>query len=329
MHGGGSMTKVRPWITPAWFLLWIVIYKFMGIPKVPLEVLLVLLLYFAIATPVRAVPGWLLLILFAVVNVVLTWATVFIQMILSSMTGGNDDVLGGIIAPVTEEVMKFLPVAILYAWPRPRVRDAFGATDWMLCGAACGAGAQLWEDVLIRWQNSFPPRAPSILGFPLIAGYTDNGRAIFIGHVATTAFIALALGWSRYIKPLAWKYVPAALVMIWMIVDHAGNNLRNARQWYWMFANGVYFLGARGRIAVYAFLVAVVGTIGFEAVVLSRTKADARASNPIRRLIRSHQARYAKLAGGSLAASDPGWSLGGFLRRTLTRGAIQPSIRRA
>ena len=315
------MTALRPWIVAGWFALWIGIYAFMGIPKVPLEVLLVLLLYFAVATPVRAVPGWLLLALFGFSNVVMTWVTVVIQMGLNAMAGGGvTDVLGGIIAPITEEIMKVLPVIVLYASPRPRVRDAFGATDWMLCGAACGAGAQVWEDVLIRWQHSFPRNAPNIFGFPLISGYTDNGRAVFAGHVTTAAFIALAIGWARYIKGRSKvaAYLPALIVLLWMIVDHAGNNLRNARQWYWMGAQFIYFLGGRGRIAGYAFLVAVAATIVFEIIVLSRGSASATARNPLRRLIRVHQARYAQLAGGTLAQAEPGWNVRGFLRRAFT-----------
>lgn len=329
----------RFWFVPAWFALWIVIYAAMGIPKVPLEPLIVMLLYFAVATPVRAVPGWLLLLLFGIGNVVIPWATVLLQLLLRAVTTQDETFLGGVIAPVTEEIMKVLPVVVLYFWPRPKLRDAFGATDWMLCGAASGAGAQVWEDVLLRWQGSFSPGAPNLFGLPLVAGYTDNGSAVFIGHLGSCAFVALALGWARYIKRLApprlrpFAYVPAIFALIWMMVDHAGNNLRNARQWYWMFANAVYFLGGRGRLAPYVFLIAIAATIIFEMVVLRRTpkpkfaplrpmSSFERSRRALRRLIRSHQMRYAWLSETrDFMQSHPGWSVQGFLRRSFKSSA--------
>lgn len=348
----------RGWVVPAWFASWIVIYALMGIPKVPLEVLIGVLFYVIIATPVRAVPGWLLLCLFAVSNAVMTWLTVALQVGLRAISPKEEYFLAGVIAPITEELMKVLPVVILYFWPHPRLRHAFGATDWMLCGIAAGSGAQIWEDVLIRWQQSFPERAPDLFGIPLIPGYTDSGHAVFVGHVISTAFIALALGWARYIKMVAprptagaprtlalafrssrlFAFTPAVLVTMWMMVDHAGNNLRNATAWYWSLAHGIYFLGGRGRFAAYAFITVAVATILFEIFMLRRTRKprfETLASlhllesfrRRMRRLIRCHQMQYVQLATGVRAReelkrethrSEPGWNPLSFLRRSFS-----------
>ena len=137
------MLSWRGWVIPAWFGLWTVIYALMGIPKVPLEVLVGALFYVIITTPIRAVPGWLLLFLFSVSNALMTWLTVALQIGLRAISPKEEYFLGGVIAPITEELMKVLPVVILYFWPHPRLRNAFGATDWMLCGMAAGSGAAL------------------------------------------------------------------------------------------------------------------------------------------------------------------------------------------
>jgi RsiW-degrading membrane proteinase PrsW (M82 family) len=373
IRGGGVMSNAtlalpapapnpfRSWrfyFVPVWFAIWTLVYTAMGIPKVALEIIVVLALYFVLSTPVRAVPGWLLVLMFGIGNVIVPWVTVFLQVVLRSLGPKEEYFLGGVIAPVTEELMKIFPVVVLYFWPRPRVRNAFGAIDWMLLGAASGAGSQLWEDVLIRWQYSFPSRAPNIFGMPLISGFTDNGLAVFPGHTTTAAFIALALGWARYIKmltprplpgaPKAWAafrasrafaYTPAIIILMWMIVDHAGNNLRNADAWYWKIANGIYFLGGRGRFSCYAFLIASAATLIFEMIMLRRARKprfeSLEGASPFeslrrrwRRLIRAHQMRYVQMATGirdrlplsaEMKRSEPGWNLISFLRRSFMK----------
>ncbi|MEO8033214.1 MAG: PrsW family glutamic-type intramembrane protease [Acidobacteriota bacterium] len=283
-----------------------------------------MLLYVVAATPARAVPGSFLLLLFGVGNVAVPWVTVGIQAAIAAVTTKNEGFVFGVIAPITEEVMKVLPVIVLYVWKKPLFRYLFGASDWMLCGAAVGSGVELWEDVLMRRTPSFPTSAPNLFGVPLIAGYWHESRGVFIGHVASAAFIALALGWARYLKrpsrqradaaPSSWvafrasrifAYAPAALVLFWMMVDHAGNNLRTEHDWYWAPAHAVYYLSARGRLAAYVFLVAAAATIVIEGVLLTRMPAPrspAKAGHSsgrrgwLRRLILSHQIRYVQLS---------------------------------
>jgi len=340
-------------LVAAWIAVWIIAYAWLGVARVPLEIGMVLLLYLVIVAPVRAVPVWLLLLLFALGNVVVTWSTAAVQFMLQLVTTHNDDFLGGVIAPITEEIAKILPVVALYAWSRPRLRQSFGASDWMLCGASVGAGVQMWEDVVVG-RNGVPPTAPHLFGFPLVTGFMDGGASAFVGHTVSTAFIALAIGWARYLmRPRApegspagadarrfrrasmFAFTPAAFVLIWMVSDHAGNNLRNAHAWYWALERAVFSLGGRGRIAVYAFLIAFTATVIFETFMMVRGAAALGQRPPARpilervrwkscELLMIHQRRYVEMATGvtdpwalyrEVRRSEPGWNIGSFVRR--------------
>jgi hypothetical protein len=345
-------------IVVVWFAICLAIYAVRGGASVPLEALVVMLLYLLVATPVRAVPGWLLLLLFGIGNVIVPWTTVLIQIAVRAVTTSDIAFLSGVVAPTTEEVMKILPVVVLYAWKRPRLRAAFGAMDWMLCGLAVGLGSTVWEDVLLHAQG-FRPEVPNILGIPLFAGFWVSRGATFIGHGASTAFIALALGWTRYVKRLTvrpphtaspglWSafrasrvftYSPAILVMLWMMIDHAGSNLRTERAWYWVMSTALYRVDGRGALAVYVFLIAIAITLVADFVVLRRERAPQSQTPPEqdglerlrrawRRILRSRQIRYALASSANagnperqalVADSDAGWSLSGFVKRSLAK----------
>lgn len=193
-----------------------------------------------------------------------------------------------VIAAVTEELLKIVPLVILLAFPRLSFRYGYGATDLMLCGAALGCGFGYVEFLFGDWQR-FPVAAtPRIFGFPV---FNDSFWG-FIGHGGSTALIGLTIGWLMY--AIRWKkflmlgWAAVGLATYWMMVDHGlGNYQQNIYfdDWpapvRWMWA-----LDRRGTLSPYVALVLIVATILVERFLLWRVL------RPIPRLAWKRGVRY-------------------------------------
>ena len=140
--------------------------------------------------PVRSVRWGTLYNLF-VLGFFFTFPIVGLQYFIEKILwGGHSLVLGSVlVAPLTEEIGKILPLVLLLAIGRLGFRNSYGACDLMLCGAALGAGFGLFESSA-RLTTSLPtPSSPGLLG---IAIFPDSYNG-FIGHSGSTALIGLSL----------------------------------------------------------------------------------------------------------------------------------------
>jgi hypothetical protein len=190
------------------------------------------------------------------------WSVVIavISMWLSGRAGGvRGDGPGTVIAGVTEESLKLVPVVVLALLAPGRVRR-LAVVDWLLLGLASGLGFQALEELarrtsaavvrpglldvmdrLLGGDNPFGPGSgyPQY-GWSLLAGGSGTALAGYAGHHVFTALVAATVGlgvaaWRRGARLAAgrpgagrgWRVgaVAGPLAMWWLVVaDHAGFN---------------------------------------------------------------------------------------------------------
>lgn len=212
-----------------------------------------------------------------------------------------------VIAPITEEPLKALPLVLLLMVARWPFRWGHGAVDLMLCGFALGSGFGLFEDAL-RGASDYPLAvSPRILGIPV---FLDSYRE-FIGHGGTTAFVGLALGWaiwcSRRKALLALGPLLVAAVLWWMMVDHALVNFAHNASFEWpLVVRWTWTLTGGGAFAPYVLFGALLATMAAEKVAVWRAT---------RRLPRL------SARGAASLAIEP-------LRRGIGYGSLRAAVRR-
>jgi RsiW-degrading membrane proteinase PrsW (M82 family) len=268
-------SKTRLIYLAVWAVVVVAIHLLLGVGPALGRALLIVGLYLLLTWPVRALPLSSFFLLFFVGLLVVSHVTVLFQFLIKGIflppSWSNEGTFldNVFLAPISEEILKLLPLVLLLIRKETRARTAFGATDLMLCGLAIGTGFHLFEDVLVG-PIEMPTAGPVLGGLPLIPGVEKQvvrGRPdiVFIGHAAGTAFMGLALGWSRYLKK-RWRYVPVLVVLVWMMWCHAMHNGTDAfprEAW-------VFVTAPLTWLAPWVFLLAVVATVIFEWILLRR-----------------------------------------------------------
>jgi|GEM_PF-3264641 len=210
---------------------------------------LFLLLYVIITTPWRAVPLNKIWIMFLIgmsfvpaitfIAQYALYALVNIRDISAFFTSdavlGNYDLMSPVVAPVTEEVLKVIPV-VLFLWlgGKKLWREVLGPLDVALLAGASGAGFAFFENLLRvtagDWKELGPdrvvpalsPQIGSIHLFPDMTGSNMYGvPSVWFGHAELTAFVGLAIGLGLYFrnKTRLWPLIPFA-ALLWAIWDH-------------------------------------------------------------------------------------------------------------
>lgn len=135
------------------------------------------------------------------------------------------------VAGPVEEALKLSPVIALALlarnrWPRLSI------CDFVLLGAASGAGFQFLEDAIRRMTAGRPSLLDALLGtmgetqhglLALWPGWSDYGGARFPSHFAATALVAAGLGLALHLRRHHGRRVyalPAALLVL-VMVDHS------------------------------------------------------------------------------------------------------------
>jgi RsiW-degrading membrane proteinase PrsW (M82 family) len=187
----------------------------------------------------------------------------------AALFGGNSGFLADVWAPVVEEVIKALPVA-LYLWlVARRNRWQTAATDGLLLGFAVGAGFAFHEDALAArvsgsgWAASiWSPLLPTVQA----SGSLFQGAQITLGHAGWTALVGLALGlaflYRRYRR--AWLMPLVALGLV--ILDHGLSNYIGdlGRHSAPFLVDALYALLLRGQLAMIVLLGGIAAVIVLE-----------------------------------------------------------------
>lgn len=264
--------KTRLIYLAVWAVITVIVHVVMGVGSTLATAVFCAALFLILTWPARSVPLNSLVLLFFGGLLVVSHATVLLQFAVKGLflppTWSNEGRFWGsdVLAPVSEELMKLLPVVLILLWRKRRGAILFGATDLMLCGLMIGIGFNVFEDVMKGPAKlaGIMPAGPTIAGFPLVPWaevQSARGRPeiVYLGHAAGTALMALALGWSRYLIG-AWRYVPVMAAWALMTWSHAlYNGITDiARE------SPVWVTAPLTQITPYLFLVAVIGTIIFE-----------------------------------------------------------------
>jgi hypothetical protein len=142
---------------------------------------------------------------------------------------GADSVFAAAVwAPVTEELLKLLPVAVFLAFAlrNRRARPSLG--DAVLFGALVGAGFAVYENVLYArdFGGGWFSNLPFSLVIPSITSTNVDGTTMFVGgHLVYTALASLGLGVTllyRHRARFAWLAAPVAFAVV--LLEHACAN---------------------------------------------------------------------------------------------------------
>jgi len=256
-----------------WFIVVLISYALLGVLPALAHALWFAAFYLLITLPVRSLRVLAFAVFFFIGLLIVSHATLLSQVVLGIFLPplwSNDGKFAhlALLAPITEETAKLLSVAlVLLLWKWTGARIAYGATDLMLVGLAIGIGLNVFEDMFLANATVETPGIVTNILVPWTELQVTRGRPdiVFIGHAASTAFIALALGWSRYLPKLV-RYLPALGVWVWMMWSHA---LYNGQD---LLARGhiVFYTAPLTWIAPWVFFLAVLATIAFEFVLLHR-----------------------------------------------------------
>lgn len=260
-----------------WFVVVLISYALLGVLPALANALWFAAFYLLITLPVRSLRVLAFAVFFFVGLLIISHATLLVQIIVGLVLPPMYSSAGkfahlALLAPITEESAKLFSVAlVLLIWKWSGARIAFGATDLMLVGLAIGIGLNVFEDMFLPNAQTATPGIVTNILVPWTELQVTRGRPgiVFIGHAASTAFIALALGWSRYLPKLV-QYLPALGVWVWMIWTHAlynGQDLLDR-------GHIVFYTAPLTWITPWVFLLAVLATIGFEFVLLHRRVTD-------------------------------------------------------
>ena len=129
--------------------------------------------------------------------------------------------------PVTEELLKMLPVVLVLLMSMRRSRARPSALDLTLLGAWSGAGFQLYENASLG-QSSFSLFANPVLSlfFPSERKGTAFGWTIAqTGHMVHTSLIALAVAFAlMYPRRFAKRWIAPAVAIGAVLLEHCSQN---------------------------------------------------------------------------------------------------------
>lgn len=165
-----------------------------------------------------------------------------------------------IIAPLIEETLKVLPIVIILL--TSDLKYKISITDVLLACTACGCGFDFTEESLmgktLAGQTDF--KIFSIPIFPLESKY---GNYYFAGHGIYPGLIGLSIGFTRFIRGGAIKWIIPIIFWIWTVLDHG--------IWNYVVAyppnpviSIIYALDLNGRLITLSYYTLTVGAIVYE-----------------------------------------------------------------
>lgn len=193
-----------------------------------------------------------------------------LQSVLGQMEAfGTIDLTAPLIAPVTEEITKVIPVfVILFLLLRMKKYRLLSPVDFALIGLAAGAGFDIFEnicramngyyDVLGLYRSEIIEPFPGLLGvfpFPsMIKSEYMGNPMIWFGHSGLAASISLAIGFFIYLKKKRYIFIPI-LTYIICTFDHSMWN------WYQPYPEQVW-AKILPKLALYGRLIPILFTAG-------------------------------------------------------------------
>ncbi len=142
--------------------------------------------------------------------------------------GGYNQFVVAVVVPVTEEVVKALPVAVFALLAARNLTTRPSALDFGLLGYASGMGFALIEDAdygrTIGDWDSVAPLSHIFPTMEVVVGFVSQGE-IGAGHAVWSGFVGLGIGFGVLYRRrfrFAWIAIPATLALA--IIEHCLTN---------------------------------------------------------------------------------------------------------
>jgi RsiW-degrading membrane proteinase PrsW (M82 family) len=140
--------------------------------------------------------------------------------------GADSTIAVAVWAPVTEEALKLMPVALFLVLASRNHQSRPSVGDAVLFGATVGAGFAVYENALFaRGVGGVFDHLPFSPLLPTLQTASDGGSMLVGGHLVYTALAALGLGIAllyRRRTRLAWFALPVAFGVA--VIEHATAN---------------------------------------------------------------------------------------------------------
>jgi RsiW-degrading membrane proteinase PrsW (M82 family) len=222
------------------------------------------------------------------------------------LLGESVDVAAVLLAPLSEEVFKILPlVLILLVGPWRHLRYTASPLDWAAVGAALGAGFEttetIWQGIysvdLYSYARLAEHISPHLGPFYLLPTLTRPEWSAFawFGHAGVTAALALALELALRLAPRrrVWWLLPVGVGGL-VILEHLLTNLGEPSV-FWLQA--LALLDLRGLLSALLFVAGTVWAAVMSGKILARYRgADPSAAFGLAEAARAALARPAELA---------------------------------
>jgi RsiW-degrading membrane proteinase PrsW (M82 family) len=200
----------------------------------------------------------------------------------------------GLVAPVTEEILKILPLVLFLNWLRRRGASVLGPLDVILLGVAIGAGFDFSEHLFrttaaggaVIGFDSLEHVGPQWGVFHLFPTLTTNiwGKNVCFSHTGWTGMVAVGLALSYWLgQRRVWVSVLPWLLGLWAIWDHyLWNSGAVVHPWLEdSLLAKLPALDGYGRVMPYAFLVGLAVAAFLSAWAVRRySKADSALALP-------------------------------------------------
>ena len=196
-----------------------------------------------------------------------------------------------LIAPVTEEITKLIPVIIIFfILLRFKKYRLLSPVDFALLGLFAGAGFDIFENICRSmngfydmnglYRSSINEPLPGFFGiylFPSIyrSEYLGNPM-IWFGHSGYAACISMAFGWFLYLKKKRYAFLPVLILLISMF-DHSMWN------WYQPYPEQLWAI-VLPKFTLYGRLIPVFYTVGLLASIGLLLKNKRRFEQELRQI---------------------------------------------
>jgi RsiW-degrading membrane proteinase PrsW (M82 family) len=169
--------------------------------------------------------------------------------------------------PLTEELFKLIPVAIVLAITLRQLKGRPSALDVMLLGAWTGAGFALYENAALG-RGSFSLSADPIMS--LFIPSAGNGMAFGwqvaqTGHMVHTALIALGVAFALfYAQRVRYSWIAAVVAIAAALLEHCSQNAMVVQGLSEFVAKAALVLTLGGRLSSLLLIAGVVCVMVFE-----------------------------------------------------------------
>lgn len=190
---------------------------------------------------------------------------------MASIFGLNGHFVPDLWVPVTEELIKALPVLLYLAWSAWGGTFQTSATDGLLLGLAVGSGFAMHEDIVDRRVGGSGFGSGSILTRFFPTAWVSPSHAQFIlGHAGWTGLIGLALGVAFLLRRSLVVWVVPVVAFAVVSLDHMTTNYisglgRDSMPW---FIRASYRMLLHDRLPATLLLLGIFGVIALEQWIL-------------------------------------------------------------